>query len=291
MLDFIKYTRFKFREHTGFCVPKGPNFHSAKKYTYRLQGSEVSFRAPTQYHFFRPGSEQLTSSWKEDNLERLNTRDIKSYDDTWASTAIFQRKYAFYGPWFTGEKARASLYIAAISPVNQQHNLNFLHPRAFEAAVAAFLTADYGHMHEDGSPDYLGPIDWEPFKQFPVPAARFKVESECWSNRSTMFCFPISSNRILFFYLSHNQSAAGSFEKRNAAISPKPAEELIDNIINSVTFTPSPELARELAEIRKSCPDLSVSKEFPPLKWPATVDETGLNIVEMNEKQRKALVG
>lgn len=290
MLEFIKYTRFKIREHQGFCMPKGPNFKSAKKYKYCLQGSDVSFNAPTQYHFFRPGSEQFTSSWKIDNLEDMSVHNLNTYGNSWSSSKIFIRKYALYGPWFTGEQARATFSVTAISPEDEQFNVNFLNPKAFETALAGYLTANYGYLiSEDGSPDYLAPINWEPVAGFPVPTARFRVESECWNDRISILSFPVSSSRILIFRFSFQQSSAGSFEEVDAIISPKPAQELIENIINSVEITPSEELKKELDEIRKTCPDLSVSEEFPPLKWPAKVDDSGLHIVELNTKELEEL--
>ena len=78
---------------------------------------------------------------------------------------------------------------------------------------------------------------------------------------------------------------------KDAAVSPKPAQELIENIISSVELVPSSKLEQQLAEVRKTCPDLNVSDSFPPLKWPAAVDETGLKIIELSEKKRKELVG
>ncbi|WP_160154362.1 hypothetical protein [Microbulbifer sp. ALW1] len=293
MLDFIKYTRFEFRKRKGFCVPKAPNVLTAREYSYRLQGNKLLFRAPTQYHFFRPESEQLTSSWTDNDLENLSIHDLKTYNDTWISRTIFLRKYALYGPWFTGEQASAIFSLTAVAPAIENPSINFLNPRAFETAISGLLTAEYGQtLSDDFSADYVAPMDWQPIKSLPVPAVRFLVQSEPWMQRVTYLCFPVSKNRILTFSFSHQQYAPGDFSKRDAAISPKPAQELIDNIINSVQLTPSPELEQELAEIRKTCPDLSVSENFPPLKWPATVDKTGLKIIEMgSEEKKRALAG
>ncbi|WOX04857.1 hypothetical protein [Microbulbifer pacificus] len=290
MLGFFKYSRFKLRDHRGFCVPKGPDFPSSRKYTYKLQGSSLSFRAPTQIHIGRPGSEQLTSKWKVDDLKDLSPHDTETYNHTWYGRAIFQRKYALYGPWFTGEMAEAGCNLAAVAPKKLNTDINFLHPRAFESALSGYLTADFGYQQDDaGVADYCGPLQWQPIKRLPVPAVRFMVKSEDWSHRAILYCFPISKNRILIFNFYFDQRISGNFAEMDAAISPKPAMELIDNIINSVEFVPSPELEKNLAELRTSCPNLAVSDTFPPLKWPATVDKTGLNIVELRSKQRKAL--
>lgn len=285
MLDLIKYTRFNFRDRKGFCTPKAPEVLSAREYRYCLQGSRLSFRAPTQHHFFRPGSEQLTSSWTEDELENLTIHNLKTYKDSWASRIIFLRKYAFYGPWFTGEQASAVFLLNAVSPTKENPALNFLYPKALETAISGLLTAEYGqYLSDDFSADYIGPINWQPIKGLPVPAVRFMVNSDCWMQRLIYFCFPVSKNRILTLSFSHRQLAAGDFKERDAAISPEPAIKLFDDIINSVELTPSPELEKDLEEVRKSCPDLSLSDSFPPLNWPATVDETGLNIIELNKK-------
>ncbi|WP_143735618.1 hypothetical protein, partial [Microbulbifer mangrovi] len=276
MLDFIKYNRLELREHKGPCTPQGPGFKRAHKYTFDLMGSKLSFRAPKQLHIFRPGSEQYTPRWFNDELEALRTGNDPT--KTWTSRLLFLRKYAFYGPWFTGEKANASFAVSAIAPESPSPNFNFLHPRAFETAISGYLTAEYGHDEWDrGEARYTGPLNWNSIKGLPVPAARLLVQNSIDRHRHFYFFLPVSRNRIITLTFSYNQCISGSFEKRDAAINPKPILELIDQIIDSVEFTPSTELERELNEIRKICPDLSTSKEFPPLKWPATVDETGLN--------------
>lgn len=293
MLNFIKYNRFKIRDHSAPCVPYGPNFSNAKTYTYSLRSSELSFSAPTQVHFFRPGSEQRTPKWKHDDLEKLHNWDISSYNHSWKSRLIFTRKYAFYGPWFSGEKASAAFILGVTAPENENKDLNLLHPRAFETALSGYLTATVGHLHHesDGEPYYRGPINWKPHPNFPVPAVQFTIVDHDNQRPDYYLCFPVAKDRILTLEFSYSQHISGSKVEKDAAISPQSVQELIENIINSVKFTPSAELKKELEEVQKNCQDLSVSKKFPPLKWPATVDETGLNIVEMNEKKRKALAG
>ncbi|QKX15815.1 hypothetical protein [Microbulbifer sp. YPW1] len=290
MLDFIKYNPFELREQNGLCIPKGPNFTRARKYTYDLLGSKLSFKAPKQFYLFRPGSEQYTPRWFEYDLESLKPGNDPT--QTWWHSLLFSRKYAFYGSWFVGEKADASFAILAMAPEVPPENLNFLHPRAFESAISGYLTAEYGYDEwGKGVARWRAPLKWKAIDDLPVPAALLHVENTIDMHRTIYFLFPITKDRIISLSFSYHLHASGSFEEKESIVSSKPVLDLINNIINSVELKPSPELEKELAELRKSCPDLNVSKNFPPLKWPATVDETGLNIVEMNEKQRKALVG
>jgi len=290
MFDSIKYNRFNFREHEGFCIPKGPKFETARQYTFKLRSNELCFRAPTQVHLFRPGSEQFTSSRRHNDLSPLWLDSFHTYNDTWASLRLFSRQYAFYGPWFTGEKGNVSFSVSAIAPESTPTGLNLLHPRAFESAIAGFITALFGHEErESGVARYTGPIQWNPVKSLHVPAVSFLVQSIKGLHRDPFLCFPVARDRILIFSFSYEQYAGGNISEMDAAISPKPAQNLINSIINSVKFTPSEDLEKELEEIRQTCPDLNVSDSFAPLKWPATVDETGLNIVELNAERRKAL--
>ncbi|WP_231758074.1 hypothetical protein [Microbulbifer elongatus] len=293
MLNFIKYNRIKLRDLNTPCVPHGPDFLKSKKFSYKFRSSELKFQAPTQHHLFRSGMEQWTPKWKEDELDQLHNSDIYSHDYTWESRIIFQRKYAFFGPWFSGEKARATFVIGVTTPAKPNGKINFLHPKAFEVAISGYLTATVGHLHHDsdGEPYYHGPVSWKPRLDFPVPAVEFKIEDFESHQPDYYLCFAIDKDRIMTVELTYSQHASGSMSEVDAVISPKPAQDLIENIINSVEFSPSPTLEHELAELRKTCPDLSVSKDFPPLKWPATVDETGLNIVELNAERRKALAG
>lgn len=290
MLDFIKYNRFELREHEGFCTPQGPNFKRASKYTYDLLGSKLSFRAPKQIHMFRSGSEQYTPRWFDDDLNVLRTGNAPT--KTWGSSLLFSRKYAFYGPWFSGEKASASFAILAIAPESPPESLNLLYPKAFEAAISGYLTAEYGYDEwSKGTARYKGPIQWQPIADLPIPAVLLQVENSIDKHRFIYFALPVTSNRIVIFRFFYMQHVSGTFEERETLVSSKPLLDLMDNIVKSVEFIPSPEMAHELAEIRKSSPKFSVSETFPPLKWPATVDETGLNIIELNEEHRKALAG
>ncbi|MFD1217127.1 hypothetical protein [Microbulbifer celer] len=162
--------------------------------------------------------------------------------------------------------------------------MNFLHPRAFESAVLGYITAESGHVADEsnGTPFQRGPLNWRSIEDMSVPAVVFDVRQTSYhggGNYRLLF-FPISAERIVVFSFSYTQYCTGPLEERDSKISPKPLLELIDNVIASMHFTPSAELQQAIDEVKQQCPDLSVSPECQPLKWPAHVDKDGITIVE-----------
>ena len=290
MLDCIKYSRLKFREGNGFFEPKGPKFSNAIQYSFEIIDSTLRFRAPKQLHIFRTGVREFNLHRNQSDLNDLRYDCFHTYKDTWMSQRLFLRQYFFYGPWFSGEKGYTSFSISAIAPDRPLDSINFLHPKAFEAATSGFITALYGQEQWSANiPNYEGPLQWKVKNELPVPAVSFLIRSIKGLQRDQFFMLPVSRDRILVFRFSYEQYAGGNIAEMDAAISPKPAQKLINNIINSVELTPSSELEQELAKIWDICPELSISENVSPLKWPATVDDTGLNIIELNEERRKAL--
>ncbi|WP_288131616.1 hypothetical protein [Microbulbifer sp.] len=288
MRNFIKYPSLKLKPRRGYCVPAGPSFRFAWKRRIDLLGSRLEFRAP--------GHAPAPSRWDEKLGPGPHTHSGALFrtcrlmpGESWEEAALFRRIWDFYGPWFVGRVARVSCYGTVQRLKQPGKRLNFLHPRAFESAVLGYMTAQWGHEidEDDGTPYQKAPVSWRPIKNMPVPAVTFDIRrtKSLVGSNSRMLFFPISADQIVQFSFGYSQYCTGPLEDEDSKISPKPLLELIDNVIASMHFTPSAELQQAIDEVKQQCPDLSVSPECQPLKWPAHVDKDGITIVEYDRKR------
>ncbi|WP_288131613.1 hypothetical protein [Microbulbifer sp.] len=288
MRNFIKYPSLKLKPRRGYCVPAGPSFRFAWKRRIDLLGSRLEFRAP--------GHAPAPNLWNEKtgpashSYEGAGFRSCRLMPgEGWEEAPLFGRTWDFYGSWFVGNVARIYCYGSVLRPKQFRESMNFLHPRAFESAVLGYLTAQWGHEvdEDDGMPYQKAPVNWHPVKEMPAPAVILdmrKTKSLGGCN-SRMLFFPISQDRFVCFDFTYDQYCTGPLEDEDSKISPKPLLELIDNVIASMHFTPSAELQQAIDEVKQQCPDLSMSSECQPLKWPAHVDKDGITIVEYDRKR------
>ncbi|WP_288131615.1 hypothetical protein [Microbulbifer sp.] len=288
MRNFIKYPSLKLKPRRDYCAPVGPSFRFAWKRRIDLLGSRLEFRAP--------GHAPAPSRWEEKLGPGPHTRSGAGFrtcrlmpGESWEEASLFRRLWDFYGLWFVGRVARVYCYGAVLRPKQLGESINFLHPSAFESAVLGYITAKWGHDvdEDDGIPFQRAPVCWRPLKEMPVPAVVLDVQqavSYAGSNYRLLF-FPISADRIVCFSFCYDQYCTGPLEERDSKISPEPLLELIDNVIASMRFTPSAELQQAIDEVKQQCPDLSVSPECQPLKWPAHVDKDGITIVEYDRRR------
>jgi len=286
MRNFIKYSSWTLRKHEGLCVPRGPSFASASEVKINVLGNILKFRAPRHTPTSTESIEEQKVVSGRYELEGRNHSDREMPSQSWLAADIFGRKWAFYGPWFTGLMGTVSCHVSGIYTATPNKQVNFLNPQAFETAVLGFITAAWGHeLCDRGIPYYQGPLDWLPLKQLPVPAVTLTVKPTkipTYINKHVFF--PVSRDKIACFTFSYLQNCAASQAEVDEKISPKPMQELIDNIIDSIQLTLSPECQQAVNEIRKSCPDLSVSPDCAPLNWPAHVDKDGLTIIDYDER-------
>ncbi|MCQ3828653.1 hypothetical protein HXX02_04295 [Microbulbifer elongatus] len=155
--------------------------------------------------------------------------------------------------------------------------------------MLGFITAQWGHEADegDGIPNQRGPLNWRPLGRLPVPAVVFDIRQTVYhygGNYRLVF-FPVSAERMVMLSFSFTQYCTGPLEEMDSKVSPKPMLELIDKVIDSVQLTPSVELQQAIDQIKQQCPDLSVSPQCPPLKWPAHVAEDGITILEYDRKR------
>ncbi|TLM76597.1 hypothetical protein ACONUD_10910 [Microbulbifer harenosus] len=291
MFDAIKYSSLQLREINSPCIPFGPSFKRAQPSKIRLPLCTLELRLPKHNRIRGDSTGQRKIGSDIYDLEgRSFNRNIMP-SQSWEYSSIANRKWAFNGPWFSGLMGQLTFSAVAVKTTISNPKLNFLHPRAFESGVFGYLTASEGHaLYDEGRkiPEYKAPLNWSPIPNLPVPAVQFDMEMATPICRYHLAFIPVSRDRLVCLRFDYWQECSGSQDEKDQKISPKPMQDLIDNIIRSVTLTPSPELEAELGEIRKICPNLSVSPECSPLKWPADVDKDGITILEY-DKRRYAL--
>ena len=289
MRNIIKYSKLKLRERPQSCSPVGPSFKHATTRSVILAGTEVVFKVPR--HDPSPYGEtpqiRMRKSYSLNAARPINWNVQPS--QSWCHTEIFFRQWSFCGPWFTGYMGRTSCYLEVVELAEANPRLNFMHPKALEAASLSYLTANYGHEvidRDSGEMNYIAPLNWSVVTQLDIPAVQFDSESTAGSADPERHVFiPISKLHIAHFSFNTVQNASGTREEVDKQVDPAPFEELVDNIVGSIQVTLSPEAQADWDEIKKNNPDAKVSETCAPLKWPADVDRDGLTILEYDPKR------
>jgi len=272
MIDWLKYFPLELREVEKAQTPRGPSFSWARTFKFGMADSLLTFRVPRH----RPinSSHSSVNVANHSNLLNYPARSFNSgvmSNDNWRQMSFFHRCWAFYGPWFSGAQTELSMSTAVISKARHQDGVSFFHPRAFEDAVADFLTSGYGHNAVGSEMLWRGPVDWMPVKTLPVFAVLLDImplETYRNGDRDQIFFFPITDQHIMKVSLSHHLYAMGTFEERHERFDSKPMEALAHDIINSFTLDLSPEIQAQWDRVKAECPDMSLVENFPPLKWP-----------------------
>jgi len=160
-----------------YCDPIGPSFDKAKNWKIKIEGSEISYRAPKHKPI-----EKLDKARYPDarySYQYMPFRDTfregLHKKNEWESCSLFYHTWAFNGPIFTGPLADISASLIVLRFKQQLEDTSLFHPRVFEHTVAEYLTNRYSMHKEDGQHEYIAPVDWRPVLGLPVPAARFKV--------------------------------------------------------------------------------------------------------------------
>ncbi|WP_428820348.1 hypothetical protein [Microbulbifer sp. MCCC 1A16149] len=288
MLDAIKYSSLELRKHEGQCVPRGPSIERAKIERVHLPLCTLEFRAPRHAPSRRFPAEEykLRTNYSLDHLTSIGGSLVPS--DSWRKVTICWRRWAFYGPWFTGYMGDVGFSVKVIGARERSTKFNLLFPSALEVAIQGYLTSLYGHKVYDRrkrSMYYLAPVDWLPINTMPVPAVQLDViENLTRVIHCRKLFFPVSKDRLAVVTFDYSQSCAGKREAVDAKISPQPMLSLIESIVSSIRMMPNPEFQAEIDEARAACTGIySVSPECKPFKWPADVDRDGLSILEYRE--------
>lgn len=290
MLNFVKYLplEFSWSRNDKYCVPKGPNFSRAQRIELMMAGNRVHLKVP-QHSPYRPSIEQARVLPGHDILAEQQLRDFSSAlmpNDHWSYAIPLARTWAFWGPWMSGCRAELAMGVAIIGRQSRHafNDISFFHPRAFEMVIVQYLNDRYGHKRRGGAnshiPRYHGPIDWKVHENFAVFNATCKVctRSEDLSklfNPEHLFFFPISEK--YFVQVGFVQHFYSTNEKGQLAFDSTPVQALQDAIFNSIRLELSPENQACYNKIKAEIGNMELTREFAPLKWPVTAQESTNN--------------
>lgn len=274
MWNSIKYLPLEWRARNNYCVPKGPDFNRARAVTIPIGGSLLRFKAPhhspSNRHFagirLLPGRDALEGGARYGGGMMAN--------DFWGIRVPFARDWAFWGPWMTGCKAQLGM---SVTIVNRQKNhafpnISFFNPRAFEMVLANYLNDRYGHRCWDDIYAhicrYQAPVEWRTHDhRLPVPSASFTIfmlgyDGKSLSQPIYIFAFPIADEHFV------EVAFRPHFAWANPAYDATPVRELQEAIFDSITLKLSPEAQASYDKVKAECPDMRLTSNFPPLKWP-----------------------
>ncbi|WP_075186899.1 hypothetical protein [Teredinibacter haidensis] len=286
----------KLREPKGLILPKGPNFAWARTIRSEVDGTEICFKAPK--HRPRRSNHKAHQPKRcynaEETLLYRNYYDeekaARGLPDHWREAEFFYRTWAFYGPWFTGVASELRLSFNLIKVVNYPQDVSLFHPRALEKAIGDNLTNLNSH-HLDktrgGIQEFKAPINWQPLHHLPVNTARLEVVSENFSPHRTIehqVFFPIADDQMarLIFWPTRFKGLPRA--EQDKLVSVQPMYELMDNIINSIQLTLSPEAQAQKDAALAGMEDTSLVQNYAPLKWDKLDEEEKIKILANENK-------
>lgn len=253
------------KEHT---IPTGPSFSSGDKINFTFDTTHISFTTPkhsSSYKSRKPVYNQNRIFFRSRYLESFHI------EDSWKSASLFFRSWAFNGPWFSGTLAELSMDVFIITPSKINSNVSFFHPRAFENTIADFLTNEFSKIKRLGRSIWKAPMNWQPISKLPINAVRLNVLPDEYTNANSNYLefifIPISNDHIIVIEFVPNQLLNMSLEKKDKLIDRSTMIELMDNIINSIEITLSPEAKTQQEKAIEDIDSTSLIKEFPPMKW------------------------
>ena len=273
----------------GPIIPKGPKFSRACRINYDFDGTIFSFIAPKH----SPRRKSQKPQEPVNNFYKLDEVNFTSYynkdrnvSNNWRSLELFDRSWAFNGPWFTGAFAELYLSCRLVKLVNYNKNeFSLFHPRAFENHIADYLTNLYSKNIDEVFPQkkhvLSTPVNWHPLDHLSVNAVQLETVTDDTIRAASVthhVYLPIGDDLFLSFYFRPSQIRSGTQEDLDKTVSRSTMNELMDNIINSIQVTLSPEaLAQQKAAV-EGLDDTSLVKEFLPLQW---------DDVNMDDDQKK----
>ncbi|MBQ0727709.1 hypothetical protein [Thalassolituus oleivorans] len=288
MRNFLKYPNIKLREQKKPCNIQGPSFTWAKNISFMLADNIIKIKAPrhapnNSYH------EQFRALAKDNNFECRPMSESRMPSQNWLEFFSLARQWAFYGPWFIGHVTDLNVASVIITrnPENIDPNktlVSMFHPRVFENELCDYLTDCYGHKYDKSEADWIAPINWQPVTGLSIFAARFDIAPFHMPNtREHCLALPLTDNHILLFSFSLSESVKATniqngkcdfsdVTEERFHIDEAPVLELMENIIQSISITLSPENQQAYDKVKAENPDLemAVCDTIMPLKWPVS---------------------
>lgn len=271
------YCSWELFSQEKFLSPKGPNFNPAPLLTMTVDGIKIQVKVP--------GHRPATQAERIDPAKRYELSDeygMRIWENNGVksrSRMVVLRNWAFYGPWFTGLLGSIEMAAIIFKPLPDGYAPNLFHPRAFESAVAEFLTSHYGHdfsFLEHGEQSFLAPSNWQPRKGLPCAGVRFDVVPNPHTMAEGVKCYfvaPISHEHLFIAHCDINRSGVFTDIKPKPKVDDwidlKPFTTLANQVLDSVQIKLSPEAeaAQQEALQGLSEADKQLVKDFPPLKW------------------------
>lgn len=277
------HVKYKLRKPTGHIIPKGPDFKWARKIKTSIDGTVIRFRAPKH----RPMQSNNIPTLPKRKYQ-MDSTPLLSYGDElingvkWRQTDLYNHEWAFYGPWFTGVQSALELHVILMKPESPKYEgASLFHPRAFEMAIGDYLSYLFSKNIDDetGKQHFIAPVDWTPLNNLPVVEARLRVipdEEVALRTIRHLAFFPITDSLLICVHFMPRQLGRGSQEERDKRVSRDPMYELVDNIINSIELTLSPEAKAQQKKALAELEDTSLIKDYPPLQWSKTKQDNEL---------------
>jgi len=276
MRNFLKYSSIKLRALKECCVPVGPGLNDFSPVEIDLLGAKLQLQAPRNKQAYREFENIEPSKHQNDLSGRPYTESVMP-STSWEFDVVLARNWGFYGPWFTGPVGALTFSVTGVSLVSHKAGVSFFHPRAFEVAVASYITAMYGHESDGGEAVWQGPVNWRSVSIGDVPAVRFDILPYSQpSNRMHFVFFPVSDEKLIQIKFTTHQYVSGSMDDRDRKVSPKPMNALIEGIVSSVSVELSQDACTQRARATEDLQSSAVSEDIPPLSWPFDVDSSGL---------------
>ena len=260
---------------------------------FALDDTTVQLRAPRHRSDFKSRDEDVLHPARRYNLAAQTFRPMQRNlaVDRWHNLDLVFRSWSFYGPWFTGRLAEMSMYIGLLTPTQPQAGVSLFHPRAFENAVADYLTDQFAPDKRDGKSLWAAPVNWQVLHSLPSVAARLVVMPDQQKNRTSDFeeyvFFPIADRYMVKLIFTPVLSINASLEESRKQIDHMPMETLMNDIINSLQVTLSPAALAQQAAALSDLEDTSLTEHFAPLKWTTEKEDAEWAQHQRNEAESR----
>ena len=286
MINAIKYLPFKLKDGPKSPLSIGPNYRPSQSSKFVYDGSLFTFSAPRHSPRSRAASDYTDT--KNSELSGYPFRQIIGSADqntNWEQMKCFARSWCYWGPWFTGAQIELSLNVFITRPTEPlKQDLSLFNPKFFEGYIPEILTERYGHQTGiDHLSAYQAPVDWKVVNRHPVPAAIYWVEPVGRGFSAPLrqqLIFPVSRGALAIFSFGFDIYKPGDNKNRLKLVNLAKPKALVEEIIQSLKITLSPQAQADLDKAKAECPGAKLTETFAPLKWPVNSEDLNLNTNE-----------